>query len=130
MQDNHWGVFVPYNSDLYSALEEAKQAVFEAGDYQGSELKPAHKEEACMNAGGQGTSSVLDMSSFGDFPDYATVSPLTEDQLVTFFGTAMPDREMLINNPYFFHSRIAGQGMYIICYEGGEPSEVFFGGVF
>jgi len=44
------------------------------------------------------------------------------------FGTAEPTREMIEENDDFFEDIERGQGIYIVAYDEGRPSEICFAG--
>jgi len=88
-----------------------------------------------------GTQSILDLFRVGSVPDFCTVCPLDDNDLVQLFGTTKPTRELVENvliawkpdppRPALdlFWERIdRGQGRYIVTYSGSEPSEIFFAG--
>src|SRR4029453_11574710 len=90
--------------------------------------KHASIEQAMEDADADGTRSILDMERVSNTPDYAAVSPLPSNDLVQFFGTDKPTRAMIEANDDFFEILERGQGVYIIAYRDGEPSEIFFAG--
>ena len=59
---------------------------------------------------------------------FGVVAPLLKDELVRLFGTAEPTRAMIEQNMDFYEDIERGQGVYIILYKDGQPSEIFFGG--
>jgi hypothetical protein len=75
-----------------------------------------------------GTASILDIERVADEPDFCVVAPLSKDELVRLFGTDQPTRAMIEQNMDFYEDIERGQGVYIILYENGHPSEIFFGG--
>jgi hypothetical protein len=49
--------------------------------------------------------------------------------LEEYFGTTQPTRQDIEQNiEDFFEEIERGQGVYIIAYQHGQPSEIFFGG--
>ncbi len=42
------------------------------------------------------------------------------------YGTEQPSHEMVEHNMDFFEDIGRGQGIYIIVYKDGQPSELFF----
>lgn len=53
---------------------------------------------------------------------------LSDEELIELFGTAQPTRAMIEENLDFYEEIERGQGVYIIAYRDGKPSEIFFGG--
>jgi hypothetical protein len=56
------------------------------------------------------------------------VVPLARERLVELYETEQPTRGMIEDNMDFFEEIQRGQGIYIIAYERGQPSELFFAG--
>jgi len=55
--------------------------------------------------------------------------PLTSDQLMQLFGTTRPTRALVEATHNQYHTfRERWQGLYIIVYDGDQPSEIFFTG--
>jgi hypothetical protein len=143
MGGHPWFYFVDYQSDINSALQSLRQREFNAGRYNpvmwfppfpletnspAPGAKHASIEQAMEDADADGTRSILDMERVSNTPDYAAVSPLPSNDLVQFFGTDKPTRAMIEANDDFFEILERGQGVYIIAYRDGEPSEIFFAG--
>jgi len=123
-----WSYFTPYEPSVESALEKLRDRVFKSGQYRGSEMNPATPMEAMENMEEQGTASILDIMSVSDSPDFCSVCPLQEEQLVQFFGTKQPTRAQIEANHEFYDDIERGQGIYITVYNNGKPSEYFFAG--
>lgn len=123
-----WQYFVTYQPNLQGALENLRHQEFRAGRFRGSELKPATIEEAFENMDADGTASILDIERIADEPDFCVVAPLPKDELVRLFGTDQPTRAMIEQNMDFYEDIERGQGVYILVYKDGQPSEIFFGG--
>lgn len=123
-----WDYFVPYEPDIRAALEKLRQREFRAGRYRGSEDNPATIEEAIENMDADGTGSILDMMAVGETPDYFTVAPMPPEAQRQLFGTDKPTRQMIERNHDFYEDIERGQGVYIIAYKEGKPSEIFFAG--
>jgi hypothetical protein len=81
---------------------------------------------------GEGTHSVLDMvEGVSAEPGYAAVSPLTPPQLQEAFGTTTPARadvERWLDRGGAARLRKPWQGLYVVVYSGGSPSEICFAG--
>lgn len=123
-----WDYFVPYEANVQSALDKLKEREFRAGRYRYSEENPATIEDAREIADADGTGSILDIDSIGDEPDFGVVARLSDEELIELFGTAQPTRAMIEENLDFYEEIERGQGVYIIAYRDGKPSEIFFGG--
>jgi hypothetical protein len=123
-----WQYFVTYEPNLQGALDKLRRQEFQAGRFRGSELNPATIEEAFENMDADGTASILDIERVADEPDFSVVAPLPKDELVRLFGTDQPTRAMIEENMDFYEDIERGQGVYIIVYKDGQPSEIFFGG--
>ena len=123
-----WDYFVPYENDIQAALDKLREREFRAGRYRGSEDHPSTIDEAMENMDADGTGSILDISRVAVEPDFFTVVPLPDETLVELFGTSQPTRQMIESNMEFYEDIERGQGIYIIAYKNGKPSEIFFGG--
>jgi hypothetical protein len=138
-----WFYFVPYQADINRALQALRRREFEAGRYNPVIPLPefpveanapapgaqhASIEEAIEAADADGTRSILDMERVSADPDYGAITPLSEEDLVDLFGTATPTREMIESNEDLFEAIDRGQGVYIVAYRDGKPSEIFFAG--
>lgn len=138
-----WFYFVPYQTDINHALQALRRREFEAGRYNPVTPFPEYPvepnapapgaqhasiEEAIEEADADGTRSILDMERLSDEPDYGAITPLSDDDLVNLFGTATPTREMIESNDNLFEAIDRGQGVYIVAYQDGKPSAIFFAG--
>jgi len=123
-----WEYFVPYELDIGAALAKLRQREFEAGRFNGSETNPATPEEAFENSSPDGTRSILDITQVSEEPDFCSVAPLPRETLFQLYDTDKPTREMIEANMDFYEDIERGQGIYIITYKEGRPSEIFFGG--
>ena len=129
-----WAYFVPYRPDVQAALDDLKQQEFRAGRYwsprQFDPRLPAPKTiaEAVEQAAEQGTRSILDMLTVGDAPDFSTVAKLPDDQLRALYGTEKPTRAVVEAEQGFYEDLDRGQGIYIVVYDGEQPSELCFAG--
>jgi hypothetical protein len=155
--------FTPYQKDIQAALQALRETKFNAGRYDPAmqmasppsymfqmrfppdESWPApgaqHAsiEEAIEASEESGTGSILDLSRVGSAPDFFTVCPLDDQELVRLFGTTKPTRDLLdsaLINPksgqetagLFWDGIGRGEGRYIVIYAGSEPREIFFVG--
>ncbi len=123
-----WDYFVPYEENVQQALEKLRRREFQAGRFRGSELRPGTMEEAMENMDADGTGSILDIIRVADEPDFCAVVPLSDEELTEYFGTTQPTRQMIQDNNDFYENIERGQGIYIVAYQGGKPSEIYFAG--
>jgi hypothetical protein len=123
-----WSYVVPFEPSVEAALEKLRRRVFESGEYRGSEMNPATPMQALEMMEADGTASILDMLSISDSPGICSVCPLGDEQLKSLFGTTQPTREMIESNHDLYQDIDRGQGIYIIAYKDGQPSEYFFAG--
>lgn len=133
-----WMYLVPFQSDTQKALEKLKAQEFNAGRYFpvndeyfmedfGGE-KPASIEEAREMADADGTRSILDIDRVADTADYGIVRRLTEQEILDYFGTKEPTREIIQENSDFFDDIERGQGVCFVIYKDGAESELVFAG--
>jgi len=85
--------------------------------------------------GEEGTHSIIDISEIALTPSFGAVAPLSNEELVRFFGTDKPTRAMVESKEAdltrFLQQeldRYRGEGTYIIVYQNGEPDEIYFVG--
>lgn len=123
-----WSYFTPFERSVHAALEKLRDRVFESGEFRGSEMEPGSPEEALANMEDQGTASILDIMDVSPTPEFCTVSPLSDEELESYFGTTEPTREMILANQDFYNPIERGQGIYMTVYKNGRPSEYFFAG--
>ncbi|HEX8888623.1 MAG TPA: hypothetical protein VF779_05580 [Pyrinomonadaceae bacterium] len=143
MGGHPWFYFVDYDADVNSALQRLREREFQAGrynpvidfpDFPVTPESPApgagHDsiEEAFEEADADGTRSILDMMTVSDVPDYSAVAPLPQEDLLDLFGTERPTHEMIEESEELYDKLERGQGVYIIVYKDGQPSEIFFAG--
>jgi hypothetical protein len=138
-----WFYFVEYEPDIDAALQKLRRREFEAGRYNPAVDFPVFPvtpespapgaqhdsiEEAQEDADADGTRSILDMERVADVADYGAVAPMPREVLLDLFGTDEPTREMVEGSQELYDALERGQGVYVIVYEGGHPSEIFFAG--
>lgn len=143
MGGHPWFYFVEYEPDIAAALQKLRRREFEAGrynpavsfpDFPVNDESPAPGaqhgsiEEAQEEADADGTRSILDMERVSDAADYGAVAPMPPEVLRDLFGTNEPTREMVEGSDELYDALERGQGVYVVIYEGGRPSEIFFAG--
>jgi len=136
--------FAPYQENVEAALQALRKQEFEAGRYnpvipfpfdnwpsQTAGAGPKHKSiKAALEASdADGTRSILDMERVGLRSDFGVVVQLAPDRLMDLYGTTKPSRQMITDNMDFFEDIERGQGIYIVVYEDGGPSEILFAGM-
>jgi hypothetical protein len=142
MGGHPWWYLVPYDKDVQKSLDSLRQREFKAGRYNPAEDFPkfpvdlAHApgcqhdsiDDAREDSDADGTRSILDVSRLSDVPDYDAVAPLDADELMEFFGTAKPTADEVKDCDDLFDQIERGQGVYVICYEKDQPTQIFFAG--
>lgn len=142
MGGHPWQYFVSYEKDIDKCLRGLREREFSAGRYNPAEpfprfpVDPAHAPgrkhssiaAAREAADADGTRSILDIDGIAERPDYFAVAPLDEDELVNLFSTDKPTREDIESSDELFENIERGQGVYVIAYRDGQPSEICFAG--
>lgn len=134
---------VKYRPDIEVALDELRQREFRAGRYNPvmpfisfpiTSASPApgarHRtiEAAFEAADADGTRSILDITGIGDEPDFGISAPLDPEILEDLYGTTQPTLAQVQNNMDFLEDVERGQAVYVVCYTGGTPTDLFFAG--
>jgi hypothetical protein len=101
---------VPYQEDIDAALQKLREQEFQAGRYNPAVWSPffsrgespgaqhATIDEAREAAEADGTRSILDLDHISDEPEICAASPVPEEELIRYFGTTKPTREMADEN--------------------------------
>jgi hypothetical protein len=85
--------------------------------------------EAALEASdADGTRSILDMERIGQTPDLGVLVPLPLERLEELYGMQQPTRKMIEQNMDFLDEIERGEGVYVIVYQEGNPSEILFAG--
>jgi hypothetical protein len=134
---------VPYQQDIAKALHELRQREFQAGRYNpvtpfpefpitaaSPAPGPQHGDidEALAESSPDGSRSILDISMISSEPDFLSAAPLSDAALKSYFGTTQPSRAMLESNTPYMEGVQRGQAIYIVLYDEGVPTELFFAG--
>ena len=94
--------------------------------------KPKTIEQALKHQAESGTHSILDISEISAEPKFGAVTPLPCAKLIEFFGTEPPTRAQIEDADSFDkleeYVSERWQGIYIIAYRDGVPSEINFAG--
>jgi hypothetical protein len=132
-----WHYFVPYQEDVTQALEDLQAEVFRSGAYQkpfalqesGEEPETLDQMRQFMDE--NGTHSILDFYQVSETPEFASVSPLSTEEVTKIFGTSMPDKTMLLkaveSDSFDYIPR--WHCIYLSSFNAdGAPSELLFYG--
>src|SRR5215469_13320260 len=131
MGGHPWWYLVPYEKDVAKSLEALRQREFKAGRYNPAEYFPRFPvdlkhapgckhssiDEAREDSDADGTRSILDVSRISDKPDYDAVAPLSDNELMEFFGTTKPTAEDVEDCEDLFDQIERGQGAYVVVYD-------------
>ena len=80
--------------------------------------------------GNTGTHSIIDMQGISDEPKENHISPLTDEEIVNYFGHKQPTLTMLEqNNNNILSLCEHWQGRYLLVYENQKPIDIFFIGI-
>jgi len=143
-----WSYFVPYQEDIWVALEALREQEFRAGRFwQPSQAEPGFFgrilgrssskprpprsiREAIKIADDSaiGTRSILDMERISDTPASGTLTRVPRDDLHRLFGTEQPTREMVEESEELIDMIDRGQGIYVVTYQQGKPDGIYFAG--
>ena len=143
MGGHPWWYAVDYEPDVEAALRKLREREFRAGRYNPAVNFPDFPvtpespapgarhdsiEEAQEEADADGTRSILDVERIAEEPDYGVVAPLPRETLVELFGTDKPTRAAVESSEELFDALERGQGVFIVTYDGDQPSGLFFAG--
>jgi len=143
MGSSPYWYYVPYEENKNLALLKLREREFTAGRYNpvvdfpefpitDQTLSPGKQhstiEDALKDAEEDGTRSILDISSVSTDDDYCVARILTDEQLIDYFGTNMPTKEMVDNNDDFFDDIERGKAFCITIYKSDIPVELYFVG--
>ena len=91
--------------------------------------EPTTIEELFLWNGEDGTHSILDINDVSDMPDFGTISPLSQEELMLYFGTHEPTKAMVEQKAIeIMQLRKSWQGTYVIVYKDRLPYEIFITG--
>ena len=120
--------FVPYESDVQSALNKLRADVFASGEYHGAKLGAATPDEALEMADEDGTGSILDIQMIAEEPDFCCAAPFSPEELSDYFGTEKPTRADISEADDFWEDIERGHARYTVLYEQEQPTELYFAG--
>jgi hypothetical protein len=136
---------VPWAEDLQEVLDTLRAREFQAGRYYPAVpsvdfVEPAFSrqrrgarhdsiEDAIMDAGEEGTRSILDIHTVSSRPGFGTASPFPRAAYMELYGTEHPSQYEVRANKEFLRWASPAQCVYILIYDkGDEPAEVLFAG--
>jgi hypothetical protein len=134
---------VKYRPETEAALHELRDREFQAGRYNpvmrfiDFPINPASPapgaqhatiEEALADSDADGTRSILDIFGIADEPDFGAAYPLPPEVLQDLYGTAQPSLAAVEANMDFLEDIERGHCVYIVCYTGSTPTDLFFAG--
>jgi hypothetical protein len=94
--------------------------------------KPKTIEKLLESQAENGTHSILDIVSISSEPQFGAISPFPRRKLVEFFGSETPSHaeieEAHDSGSLEEYVSQRWQGVYIIAYGDGSPSEIYFAG--
>jgi len=137
--------FVPYQQDIGAALQALRRREFEAGRYNPAMPFPSRYlplgpespapgrqhdsiEEALEDSDADGTRSILDIERVSDTPDFSVATRLSDESLISLYGTTRPSRDQVEEEMAFLDDIERGYCVYVILYQGDTPSEILFAG--
>lgn len=131
-----WEVYTAYEPDLNEMLVKLRHRTFLSEYAQGQSLSPEEIDEGIAEvieqADADGTCSILDIEIISTKPgefDHGEAHPLTEAQLVEFYGTLKPSKELVEDRRSRLYDIIdRGMAVYVLLYDGDTPSGVAFYG--
>jgi hypothetical protein len=130
-----WIYKVAFQPDVRQALEDLRWQVLRSGEYYRDDGgdEPASPDDALERQPEDGTHSIIDMmNGLSPTPEFGTVSPLTEQQLLAVFGTSTPSSESV--ETWLDHGGDNGlrdrwEGLVVTGYTtDGAPEFLFFAG--
>ncbi len=135
--------FEKLDGDVDRSLQALREREFQAGRYNPVTPFPqfpigpdspapgaqhASFEEIMRHAAENGTRSILDIHRVSESPEFFAVCPLADAVLLDLYGTTQPTRSMVESNMEFLEYVERGQGVFIMLYQNGQPTEVLFAG--
>jgi len=136
---------VPWLPDLQEALDILRAREFAAGRYYPAvpsvdfaepafsrqRRGPRHDsiEDAIMDAGEQGTRSILDIHSVNSRSGFGIASPFPRAAYLDLYGTEQPNESDVRANKDFLRWTSPAQCIYLLTYVRGEgPRSIVFAG--
>ena len=147
--------YVKFEENKENALQKLRQREFEAGRYapvmfqwdipfplddlsdaptpgkQHNTIEELTNDEFFIEAG---SGTILDIMKLSGKLDYCSAYIVPKEELIEYFGTDKPTREIINEKVWDYWEHIAevfgvrGIGICITAYENDVPSELYFGG--
>ncbi len=136
---------VPWQEDPQEALDLLRQREFVAGRYNPvmtrlDFVEPAFSkqyraaqhdsiEDAIMDAGEEGTRSILDIHTISERADFGMAAPMPRAALLELYGTERPVEAMVRANKDFLRWTAPAQCIYLTVHDAsGQPTHTLFAG--
>lgn len=136
---------VPWEEEPQDALDLLRQREFEAGRYNPvmtrlDFVEPAFSkqyrkaqhdsiEDAIMDAGEEGTRSILDIHQIGERADFGVAAPMPRAALLELYGTERPTMDAVRANKDFLRWAAPAQCIYLTVHDAkGQPTHYVFAG--
>ena len=136
--------FVPYESDVNSALQKLREREFKAGRYHpalshldfpltASSPSPGARhpsiDAARRAARENGTRSILDIETIGPHSDFGVAGRLDDEELEALYGTTQPTHQMVEDNPIFTNPSSAGKPLMWLSTRMASRTSCFSRGI-
>lgn len=123
----------PFRTKYLEGAEGIKKEIMGGGSASPKpKRKPKTIEKLRKSQAESGTHSILDIVSISSDPQFGAINPFPRAKLVEFFGSETPSHEGIeeAHDSGSLEEYVSErwQGIYIIAYRDGSPSEIFFAG--
>jgi hypothetical protein len=136
---------VPYDEDVQAALDELRMREFECGRYnpvmprldfiepgfsrQYRKAQHDSIEDAIMDAGEEGTRSILDIHTVEERANFGIAAPFPKAAYMELYGTERPREKAVRANKEFLRWAAPAQCTYLVIYdEQDQPKHLLFAG--
>jgi hypothetical protein len=136
---------VPYDEEIQIALDMLREREFRAGRYNpvlpridfvepgfSRQYRAAQHdsiEDAIMDAGEEGTRSILDIHTVGARADFGIAAPLPNAAMMELYRTDRPREKAVRSNKDFLRWAAPAQCIYIVIFDDEmEPVQILFAG--
>jgi hypothetical protein len=129
-RDRH--IRLPRATSLIRQQAERMRDTLAGGTPARRKRKPKTIKKLLELQGESGTHSILDVGGVSPKPEFGTVSPLPPTKLVELFGSERPSHAQIerasSSGALEGFTSERWQGIYVVAYHDGSPSEIFFAG--